>query len=412
MKQDFCLVRITLVVVLLMTFSVLVAPIYAVPEGYRKTTIELNSPPVGLLFDMSGVLYAMEGATFGTNTAMIRVIHPDGSFGTNLPIVGDDEDNFFIGSMTYDPLADGLLITDNTADGRIYSLSKAGSKQLVASGIPAIAGIAVRGSGEVFVSTALGDNLGQVLQIDRTSGTATPVVSGLDFGAGLAFDAAGDLFIQDADATTFAGRIQRLPIDDTGGTLSFGSLVPLIDGMQSSAGIAFDSEGDLFSTGSGGLFTLSGMPLAEVLFDSNGDPFQFATAIAFSPGTAPFEPFAGPDGGRLALMSNFGFNNQDTFITVIEPLSAPNADFNGDSLVDVMDLGTWQTNYGLADSAILAQGDADGDQDVDGKDFLIWQRQYLASNELAAPLAIPEPNTLLLAGLFILALRTRGKLTS
>lgn len=412
MKQEFCLFQITLVVVLLMTSSVLVVPIYAVPEGYRKSTIELNSPPVGLSFDMSGVLYAMEGATFGTNTATIRVIHPDGSFGTNLPIVGDDEDNFFIGGMAYDPITDGLLINDNTSDGRIYSLSKAGTKELLASGIPAIAGIAVRGSGEIFVSTALGDNLGQVYQIDRSSGTATPVVSGIDFGAGLAFDSAGDLLVQEADAITFAGRIHRLPISEGDSGLTFGTLIPLIDGMQSSAGIALDSEGDLFTTGSGGLFSVAGQPLTENLFDSDGDPFQFATAIAFRPGTAPFEPFAGPDGGRLALMSNFGFNNQDTFITVIEPLSAPNADFNGDLLVNVMDLGTWQTNYGLADSAILAQGDADGDQDVDGKDFLIWQRQYLASNQLAAPLAIPEPNTLLLAGLFILALKTRGKQTT
>ncbi|TWU29518.1 hypothetical protein [Bythopirellula polymerisocia] len=328
--------RIARYLILLIALLSSVNSVQALPEGYRKTMIELNSPPIGLAFDSSGILYAMEGAPFGTNAATIRVNHPDGSFGMDLPIAGDDENNFFIGGMTYDPIADGLLVTDNTADGRIYSLSKTGTKGLLASGIPAIAGVAVRSTGEIFVSSALGDNLGQVFQIDRVSGTATPVVSGIDYGAGLAFDTNGDLLLQDADATTFAGRIQRLPIFENGGGLTFGSLTPLIDGMQSSAGIAFDSEGDLFSTGPGGLFAIAGEPLAETLFDSDGDPSQYATAIAFSAGTAPFEPFAGPDGGRMAFMANFGFSTQDTFITIIEPLPEPNSLLLGGLLLSLL----------------------------------------------------------------------------
>ena len=77
--------------------------------------------------------------------------------------------------------------------------------------------------------------------------------------------------------------------------------------MQSSAGVIVDSEGDIFTTGSGGLFRVAGAPLAETSFDSNGNAFQFATAIAFDPGSQPFEGFSGPDGGRLAFMADFGF---------------------------------------------------------------------------------------------------------
>ena len=323
MKRDALSTRLACGAIVVFATVVLATPVHALPEGYQKSTITLNSPPVGLAFDNAGVLYAMEGAPYGTNTATIRVIHPDGTFDSDLPLVGDDDNNFFIGGMTYDPIEDGLLVTDNTADGRIYTVSKSGTKQLLASGIPTIAGIAVRSTGHIFVSTALGDNLGEVLQVDRVSGLATPVASGIDYGAGLAFDSNGDLLVQDADANTFAGRIQRLAVIDNGGGLTFGSLSPMINGMQSGAGIVIDSEGDLFTTGSGGLFAVEGQPLTENLFDSDGDAFQYATAIAFSPGAAPFEPFAGPDGGRMALMANFGFNNQDTFVTLIEPLPVP-----------------------------------------------------------------------------------------
>ncbi len=383
----------------------------ALPLGFGVSSIQLDAPPVGLAFDTGGTLYAMEGAPFGTNVAKIRVIHPDGSFGTDILLAGDDEDNFFIGGMTYDPITDGLLITDNTSDGRIYSLSKAGTKQLVASGIPAIAGVAVRSTGEIFVSTALGDNIGQVVQVDRTTGNASAVVTGIDFGAGLAFDASGDLYVQDADATTFAGRIHRLPITVSGGSLAFGSLVPLISNMQSGAGIVFDGEGDLFTTGSGGLYKVAGEPPAESLFYHDGDPFQFATAIAFNPGSDPFEPFAGSNGGRLVFMGNFGFSNQDTFVTLITPAEPLDADFNDDSYVDGTDLQVWQVNFGACCSADNVHGDADGDQDVDGRDLLIWQRHYFPSTD-ATGWAVPEPGTLILVAVMLISLGTRRNRTA
>ena len=109
---------------------------------------------------------------------------------TSFPSVGDDPGNFFVGGMTYDPVGDRLLITDNTADGRLYAVSKSGVQQTIGTGIAGIAGVAVRDTGEIFVSTAPFGSAGEVLQVDRTTGAATPVLGGLGYGAGLAFDAA------------------------------------------------------------------------------------------------------------------------------------------------------------------------------------------------------------------------------
>lgn len=374
---------------------------WAVPAGYLKHTVTLNAPPIGLAFDNAGVLYALENAESG-NATNIRVIQPDYTFGADLPVTGDDPNNFFVGGMTYDPVTDSLLITDNTADGRLYSVSKTGAKQTLATGIAAIAGVAVRSTGEIFVSTALGDNLGAVLQVDRTTGSTETVPLGpssLDFGSGLAFDLNDDLLVQDADATTFQGRLHRISITEDGDDLQFGSLEMLLDGMQSGAGVAVDSEGDLFTTGSGGLYSVTGSPLAETSFDNNGNPFQFATAIDFDPGLQPFEPFAGPDAGRIALMADFGFSSQDAFVTIIEP-SPPDANFDGIAAVDGADHLIWEQNFGTATGATHMTGDADGDKDADGLDFLVWQRQFDGLEMFSAARTVPEPTT---AALFVVA---------
>lgn len=380
----------------------------AAPAGFLKSTIPLNAPPAGLAFDADGVLFALESAEFGSNRATLRTILPDGTFGGSFEVCGDDapvcrddSSNFFVGGIAYDPWADRLLITDNTNDGRLYAVSTSGVKQEqpVATGIEAIAGVAVRGTGEIFVSTALGPGQGAVLQIDRTSGATSVVLSDLDYGAGLAFDAAGDLIVQDADATTFRGRLRRVPITETPGGLDFGTPIPLIDDMQSSAGVAVDSENDIFTTGSGGLFRIGGAPLMELPFDDNGNPFQFATAIAFDPGSLPFERFSGPDGGRLAYMADFGFAMQDLFVTMLTP--ARPGDYNADGSVDGDDYSAWSSAF--ASTTQLA-ADGNGDGMVDAADYVIWRRHseaIVTDSPGTRPLGVPEPSTA--ASLFALA---------
>jgi hypothetical protein len=364
----------------------------ATPPGFVKTTIPLAAPPVGLAFDSSGVLYALEGAPFGSNVATMRTILPNGSFGGSFSVVGDDSSNFFAGGMAYDPLGDRLLITDNTADGRVYAVDKSGAKQTLSTGLAGVAGVAARDSGEIFVTTSPFGSPGEVLEIDRTAGLATSVLGGLGFGAGLAFDAGDNLVIQDADSSTFQGRLQQLPISGPPGGISFGTPVALLSGMQSSAGVVVDGEGGLFTTGSGGLFRVSGSPLAESAFDSNGSASQFATAISFDAGSHSFGRFMGPDGGRLAYMADFGFASQDSFVTLLTP--AEPGDYNGDGLVDANDFAKWRGTFGSTTDA-SADGNLDGA--VDSRDYVIWRKHLpLQGNSSIVGASVPEPNAFVL----------------
>lgn len=84
------------------------------------------------------------------------------------------------------------------------------------------------------------------------------------------------------------------------------------------------------------------------------------------------------------------------------------ADFNYSRTVDAADLAAWQNNYGLASGATRAQGDANGDGEVNGRDFLIWQQQ--ANNAPPALASVPEPTAfalLVMAAAFLSLSRHR-----
>jgi len=61
--------------------------------------------------------------------------------------------------------------------------------------------------------------------------------------------------------------------------------------------------------------------------------------------------------------------------------------------VDGADLNIWQEGFGTGTSAEIAEGDADGDGDVDGGDFLVWQRNIDEQPALNLS-TIPEPTAL------------------
>ena len=67
----------------------------------------------------------------------------------------------------------------------------------------------------------------------------------------------------------------------------------------------------------------------------------------------------------------------------------------------------WENGYGLSSGALHTQGDANADGDVDGSDFLVWQRQTVAGG-LAAPQAVPEPPGLLALALGGVLAAARG----
>jgi len=67
-------------------------------------------------------------------------------------------------------------------------------------------------------------------------------------------------------------------------------------------------------------------------------------------------------------------------------------DFDGVAGVGAEDLAIWQAGYGMLGTTSTLHGDANGDHDVDGSDFLLWQRSFSeASGSSAAGSAVPEP---------------------
>jgi hypothetical protein len=77
-------------------------------------------------------------------------------------------------------------------------------------------------------------------------------------------------------------------------------------------------------------------------------------------------------------------------------------DFDGNQVVDGVDLTQWRADFGAGGS------DADGDGDSDGNDFLIWQRQLSASPATA----VPEPHAaagILVAASLLACLRSANR---
>jgi hypothetical protein len=83
------------------------------------------------------------------------------------------------------------------------------------------------------------------------------------------------------------------------------------------------------------------------------------------------------------------------FVTV----PVPSADFDGDGDVDGRDFLTWQRGFSTGNSRVT--GDADGNGTVNAADLVIWQQQYEDSNPLIASIAVPEPGTYVLLLFFV-----------
>jgi hypothetical protein len=110
-----------------------------------------------------------------------------------------------------------------------------------------------------------------------------------------------------------------------------------------------------------------------------------------------------PLGGGLTMFPVYDRAADTVTLVVASLMGVMGADFNGDGVVNGLDLAIWQQNVGIDMGATGAQGDADGDGDVDGDDFLIWQQTLgpvpgAGSGSGAHQLGgnVPEPGSLML----------------
>jgi hypothetical protein len=86
----------------------------------------------------------------------------------------------------------------------------------------------------------------------------------------------------------------------------------------------------------------------------------------------------------------------------------PNADFDGDLDVDGTDFLIWQQGLGIDEMAEHYQGDADYDQAVDSVDYDVWRAQYGTAPSGGAT-AVPEPGGAALVMMLAAGLRRRGR---
>ena len=105
--------------------------------------------------------------------------------------------------------------------------------------------------------------------------------------------------------------------------------------------------------------------------------------------------FGAIDGNKVVIYALSTNNGIQAFELTLDPVVIDNADFDGENGVDGADFLTWQRNFPVTDgTADRIDGDANGDRNVDEADLAVWQIQY-GTSPAAAPAigAVPEPTS-------------------
>jgi T5SS/PEP-CTERM-associated repeat protein len=240
------------------------------------------------------------------------------------------------------------------------------------------------------------ESLGGEMEFQSTVTNREDIIASdavMRFLGGLTNRAGGNLFV--SGETTLHGNINSsagglftvlpnseiLAVSDVDFSGSVGSLTTVIGGGASSLSITGEATLD-------GFLDLSSFGTPSVV----GDSYDILTASGGVLGT--FDSDLTIAGG---LVWSITYELDVVTVTAGGMAMPMGADFNGDGVVDVLDLGIWEMYYG-ATGVDQTMGDADGDGDVDGLDFLKIQMDLGGPPSLAALVAaVPEPSALLLA---------------
>jgi len=112
----------------------------------------------------------------------------------------------------------------------------------------------------------------------------------------------------------------------------------------------------------------------------------------------------GPDGNLF----NLSASTPTSLVLTYAGAVVANADFDNDGDVDGRDFLRWQRGFGLTGQTNNSNGDANGDSFVNSLDLAVWQTKYgLAPPLTATSTAVPEPTA---AALVVLALLAASRL--
>jgi len=132
---------------------------------------------------------------------------------------------------------------------------------------------------------------------------------------------------------------------------------------------------------------------------------QFNLSSTFQTYVVTADQFAGTGIFDPTQVANFGFDFflqsgsnasvSTPIVLEIDNISAIpySADFDQDSDIDGADFLTWQRNFGTGTT--FGQGDANSNGSIDGEDLLVWQQQF-GTSPIPGAVAVPEPSTVAL----------------
>ena len=141
-----------------------------------------------------------------------------------------------------------------------------------------------------------------------------------------------------------------------------------------------------FATGDVTLSGTAGATTATVT--GSGTTYNVAVSGMTANGTVIASLLAGVahDAANNPSLASTSTDNTVTFSSL-----PPDADFDSDGDIDGLDFLAWQRGYGIqAPNATKADGDADNDLDVDGADLGIWEGQYGTGGAVAAAASLSE----------------------
>jgi endonuclease I len=317
------------------------------------------------------------------------------------------------------PAAQNVTLNKNGDDGTYYEITTSGQATSSVTGKLNAFQVVTSGATPKTRTLTVGLNT-TTTTAGMRSGTVT--INNMDIttagGSGKGANDANDtinvsLPVLDHANPSFSLLADQNTLNYDFGTVTMGSNVPLfqfdianlIGTANYTAKLDLDSIGvsghgakfptDMFTFGNGSALAAGASLSFDAAFDTSAvGSFAATYTLNFSD-----ENLSGASSlGSLTL----------NFTGEVEQAVVNTADFDGDGDVDGRDFLTWQRGFGTGTT--LQTGDANGSETVDELDLLIWQEQYgQQPEELVSFAAVPEPTSAglvsLCSGLCLLSIR-------